>query len=232
MTRARGAASVQVCRTRELGLGRQLRLRLDRALPSGRSEFVVSPSNAEAVAAVDAWPAWPGGALALVGPAGVGKSHLAAIWAERAGAGLWVDGEAHARPVLLESADAAPQEALFHLLNHAAEAGGLLLTACTRPTAWPSALPDLRSRLNALHVAEIGEPDDAVLGVVLARLFAERSIRPPDDLIPYLLKRVERSVPAARALVEQLDEEAAALHRPVTRALAREVLEASGELFD
>jgi chromosomal replication initiation ATPase DnaA len=213
-------------------LGRQLRLRLDRALPSSRSDFVISPANAEALAALDAWPAWPGGALALVGPAGAGKSHLAAVWAERANAVPWSGGEAPSRPVLVENAESAPQEALFHLLNHAAEAGGVLLTARSRPAAWPTALPDLRSRLNALTVAEIGEPDDTVLGRVLARLFAERSITPPDDLIPYLLRRVERSVPAARAVVDQLDEEAAALHRPVTRALAREVLEASGELFD
>jgi chromosomal replication initiation ATPase DnaA len=120
---------------------------------------------------------------------------------------------------------------LFHLLNSAAERGGVLLTARTRPSAWPTALPDLRSRLNALSVAELSEPDDAVLSGVLARLFAQRSIRPPEDLIPYLLRRIERSVPKARDVVERLDEEAAALHRPVTRALAREVLEASGDLF-
>ena len=194
----------------------------------------MSPSNADAVAAVDAWPGWPGGALALVGPAGAGKSHLATIWAEQSGAAPWAaDGAVPSRPVLVEDADRlGSDEALFHLLNSAAETGGVLLTARTRPTAWATGVSDLRSRLNALAVAEIEEPDDAVLGGVLARLFAERSITPPDDLIPYLLRRVERSVPAARALVEQLDEEAAALHRPVTRALAREVLEASGELFD
>jgi len=209
-------------------VARQLRLRLDRALRSGRSEFVVSPANAEAMRAIEAWPVWSGGALALVGPAGSGKSHLATIWAERAGAGEREDG-----PMLLEDADRAQDdERLFHLLNSAAERGGVLLTARTRPSAWAAALPDLRSRLNALHLAELNEPDDAVLSGVLARLFAERSITPADDLIPYLVRRIERSVPQARALVDRLDEEAAALHRPVTRALAREVLDASGELFD
>jgi chromosomal replication initiation ATPase DnaA len=133
----------------------------------------------------------------------------------------------------VEDADRAPAgEPLFHLLNGAVQAGGLLLTARARPSAWTTTLPDLRSRLNALPVAELEEPDDAVLTGVLQRLFAERSIRPPDDLIPYLVRRIERSVPHARAVVARLDDEAAALHRPVTRALAREVLEASGELFD
>ncbi len=209
-----------------------MRLRLDRALRSGRSDFVVSPANAEALGAVDAWPAWPGGALCLVGPAGSGKSHLAAIWVARTGAVAW-DGRTSQGPVLLEDADRrGSEEVLFHLLNRAAEGHGLLLTARARPAGWPAHLPDLRSRLNALAVAEIEEPDDLVLSGVLARLFAERSITPPEDLIPYLVKRIERSVPQARAVVEQLDEEAAALHRPVTRALAREVLEAAGEVSD
>ena len=212
-------------------MGRQLRLGLSRALRSGRADFVVSAANAEAVRQLDAWPQWPGGALALVGPAGSGKSHLAAVWTERAGA-LPPDTAAPLAPVVFEDVDRAPaDEALFHLLNSAAERGGVLLTARTRPSAWPTALPDLRSRLNALSVAELSEPDDAVLSGVLARLFAQRSIRPPEDLIPYLLRRIERSVPKARDVVERLDEEAAALHRPVTRALAREVLEASGDLF-
>jgi chromosomal replication initiation ATPase DnaA len=211
---------------------RQLGLKLDRPLRSGRSDFVVSPANADALRAVDAWPEWLGGALCLVGPAGSGKSHLAAIWVERTGAAPWTGTEGTG-PVLLEDADQGPaDERLFHLLNRAAEGDGVLLTARTRPALWPAGLPDLRSRLNALAVAEIAEPDDAVLSGVLARLFAERSITPPDDLIPYLVRRMERSAPGARVLVDRLDEEAAALHRPVTRALAREVLDASGELFD
>ena len=193
---------------------------------------MVSAANAEALRAVDAWPAWPGGAVCLVGPAGSGKSHLAAIWVARTGATGW-NGGAPGGPVLLEDADRrGSDEALFHVLNRAAEGDGVLLTARTRPASWPAGLPDLRSRLNALAVAEIEEPDDAVLSGVLARLFAERSITPPEDLIPYLVKRIERSVPQARALVERLDDEAAATHRPVTRALAREVLEATGDLFN
>lgn len=192
-------------------------------MPAGRSEFVVSPANAEAVAAISAPEAWPGGALALVGPEGSGKSHLASVFAvERPDA--WV----------LEDVDRTlpAEEGLFHALNAAPTGPILLLTARTRPAAWPTALPDLRSRLNALRVVELEEPDDAVLSGVLHRLFGQRSIRPPDDLIPYLVRRIGRSVPEARAVVEQLDEAALTAGRPVTRALAREVLEETGDLFD
>jgi chromosomal replication initiation ATPase DnaA len=141
------------------------------------------------------------------------------------------------RPVLLEDADGgAPDDSLFHLINMAgAEGAALLLTARTAPSAWPTALPDLRSRLNALPVAELPPPDDAILEGVLNKLFRERNIRPTEDLIPYLLRRIERSIPRAQEIVARLDEAADAEQRPVSRTLARQILEIdgeAGELFD
>ena len=223
-------------------MARQLRLRLGRAAPPSLAEFVRGASNTAAVAALEAWPAWSGGCLALVGPQGVGKSHLAQAWAQAAGA-LALDpaqpdlAAAAGRPVLLEDADRAlSAEGLFHLINLAArEGGGLLLTARTRPATWPTDLPDLRSRLNALPVAMLGEPDDAVLRELLERFFRERNIRPAEDLLPYLVHRIERSAAAAREIVARLDETADAQHRAVTKALARRLLEVeaeSDELFE
>ncbi len=217
-------------------MGRQLRLELDRVLRPSRSDFVVSECNAAAVRALNAWPQWHAGALALVGPAGSGKTHLATVWAQEVGAVPWspIDAvEAAGPPVLLEDAEGrVPGETLFHLINAAAQGRTLLLTARTAPASWPSPLPDLRSRLNGMQVAELDEPDDAVLTTVLAKLFRERNIRPPEDLVPYLLRRIERSVPKAREIVARLDEEASAEHRPVSRALARRILEDTADLFD
>jgi len=223
-------------------MARQLRLGLRRPPSYSRDAFFAGAPNARALAALDAWPRWHGGCLALVGPEGVGKTHLARAWAEAAGA-VALDRDApdldaaRGRPALVEDVDrGTPDEALFHLINMAAfEGGGLLLTARIAPAAWPAAVPDLRSRLNALPVAEIGEPDDAVLEGVLRKLFRERSIRPPPDVYPYLLRRMERSIPHAREIVRRLDEAADAEHRPISRALARQVLEGDGEnrdLFD
>lgn len=223
----------------------QLRLDLEREPSFAREAFVVSPGNADALAALDAWPDWLGGALALVGPEGSGKSHLAAIWAERTGAAAFgpptlpsLDWSALGRrPVLVDDADgAADDEILFHLINRAiAGEGSLLLTARTRPAAWRSGLPDLRSRLNALRVVEIGEPDDALLTAVLQKFLMERNITPLEDVLAYLVKRIERSVLRARAVADKLDEAMDAKQRPLTRHLARIILdeaEATGELFD
>lgn len=227
-------------------MARQFRLELGRSTPFRRADFIVSPRNADAVRALDAWPNWHGGCLTLVGPAGSGKSHLALTWAARAHAAIVQADDAPSplelerlagHPVLLEDADrGAGDDLLFHLINMAgAPGGGLLLNARAPPTAWLTALPDLRSRLNALPVAELPAPDDAVLTATLAKFFRERNIKPADDLIPYLLRRIERSIPRALEIVVLLDEAADAEQRPISRALARQILENEGagpDLFD
>jgi len=211
----------------------QLRLKLEHTADFSRERFVISAPNRDAAEMLDAWPGGRGGALALIGPAGAGKSHLAAAWAGRTGAAvitrdvLDADGAREiSGPMLLDAADSASHgEAFFHLLNRAQQAGScLLLTGRTPPLSWAVEVPDLRSRLNALPVVEIGEPDDAILRGLLIKLFQERNIRPPQDLLAYLLLRMERSAPAAQALVAALDEAASAGHRAVSRVLARELL--------
>ncbi|HKT54001.1 MAG TPA: chromosomal replication initiator DnaA [Caulobacteraceae bacterium] len=224
-------------------MARQLRLGLSRAGPSSRDDFIVSPANAEAVRMLDVWPAWHGGCLALVGAAGSGKTHLARAWAKAVKAAVITSPSAvsvveverlRGRPVLVEEADqGAPDETLFHLINMAgAPNGGVLFTARSAPSDWPTALPDLRSRLNALPVAQLGAPDDGLLAAVLLRFFRERSIEPADDVIPYLLRRIERSVPRAREIVERLDDAVDDEQRGVSRSLAKQILESEDEPHD
>ena len=218
----------------------QMRLPLQRDLPEGAEGFVVSECNRAAVDALADWPNVIGGVMALCGPEGCGKSRLGQVWAERVGATALHGAEAalidplelEGRPVLLDDAMETDDETLFHLINLAQAPGGaLLLIARDPPSAWTAALPDLRSRLDAIRTAPVEAPDDAVLAAMLEARFAERGIRPAKDVIPYLLRRIDRSAAAAASVVERLD----SLHRPVTRALAREVVEGaeeSGELFD
>lgn len=204
----------------------QLRLPLE---SHGVSEaFVTSDSNADAVHVLRHWPDGAGAVLALHGPAGSGKSRLAADWAERVGAvalhgveAALIDPlELEGRPILLDRAPDADDESLFHLFNLASAGGALLLVGRAPPRAWPVALPDLRSRLDAVRTVAVDAPDDAVLSAILRARFAERSITPPEEVIDYLVRRLDRSAEAAAVVVERLD----ALHRPVTRVLARAVL--------
>lgn len=218
----------------------QMRLPLQRDLPDGAEGFVVSDCNRAAVETLADWPNPIGGVMALCGPAGCGKSRLAQIWAERVGAVAIHGAEAalidpvelDGRPVLLDPAKEADEETLFHLINQAQAPGGaLLLVARSAPSSWQVALPDLRSRLDAVFSVPMEVPDDAVLSAMLEARFAERGIRPQKDVVPYLLRRIDRSAAAAAEVVARLDR----LHRPVTRALAREAVEGapeSGELFE
>ena len=210
---------------------RQLALALDHPESLAREDFLSGPSNMAALALVDMWPAWPHRVVMLTGPEGSGKSNLAAIWAQAAGARLVAAQmlEETAVPAALATgalvvedvaADAFDERALFHLLNLARQDDAfVLLTA--RTAALPCALRDLGSRLRALPVVAMAPPDDALLRAVLVKLFVDES------LIGYVARRIERSFAAARAVVGRLDEEAMHRKRPLTRAFAAEILRGS-----
>lgn len=208
------------------------------AMPAlGRSAFIAAPCNQRALDLIDAWPDWTSPRLALCGPAASGKSHLAQIWAVRTGAEIIAArkltlGDVTRLPtcVVVESVDrlfgaGEAQEALFHLHNRlAAEQGSLLVTGTEPPVRWSIALPDLASRLQAMPLAQLEPPDDMLLGRLLAKLFEDRQIAPPPPLIPYLLRRMERSFAAARAIVAELDHRALSESRPIGTSLAAEIL--------
>ncbi|MEM7641597.1 MAG: chromosomal replication initiator DnaA [Pseudomonadota bacterium] len=213
----------------------QMVIDLPRRHAQGREDFMVSSSNATAMALLDRWPDWPDGRLALVGPEGSGKSHLAAIWAAEMGARVLsaqalrseaAGGLAEA-PLVVEDADrGVDEDALFHLMNACIGAGqGLLLTGRATPSDWDVTLPDLASRLAAVTPAVLEDPDDALLSVVLLKLFADCQLRVKPALIGWLLPRMERSHAAAIEIVDRLDRESLRLGVPVGQALARKLFE-------
>ena len=218
---------------------RQLAFPLDHAESYAREDFLSGPSNAAAFALVETWPDWPARAVVLTGPAGAGKSHLASIWAARSGA-RFLAGRSLAETVLPEALtthalvveDLAPGEfderVLFHLINLAREEAYLLFTAASPPAGWPVAIPDLASRLKALPVVTLAPPDDALLRAVLVKLFADRQLAVDETLVGYVATHIERTFQAARAVVARLDRAAIERKRPLTRALAAEVLREEG----
>ncbi|HJS33326.1 MAG TPA: DnaA/Hda family protein [Alphaproteobacteria bacterium] len=218
---------------------RQLPLALPHRPALGREDFLVADCNQAAVAWLDLWPDWPGPGLAIHGPAGCGKTHLAEVWRARSGASRFVFrdladaalGEvAIANAVVVEdidgfAGDAAGERALLHLYNRCTERGAsLLLTLETPPIKLGIVLADLRSRILALPAIAVGAPDEALVEAVLVKQFADRQLRVPPDVITYIVPRLERSFAAASRLVDALDRAALSERRNITIALAREVM--------
>lgn len=214
---------------------RQLVLALDHSVSFARDDFLRGPSNAAALTLVDRWPDWPDRIVAVIGPEGSGKSHLAAIWAEVTGARVlsakllcmtdlpaaFVTGA-----LVLEDLEFAglDERALFHFLNLAREQGAFVLITSRSPlSTFPVAIRDLASRMRALPSVRLAAPDDTLLRALVVKLAADRQITMDEALVNYLANRIERSFAAARAAVHRLDEEAMRQHRPVTRALAAEL---------
>jgi chromosomal replication initiation ATPase DnaA len=210
-------------------------LALDHATSFAREDFLAGPANQAALALIDRWPDWPANVMALVGPEGSGKTHLASIWADTAGARVLSgkrlgDSDLPAAlatgALVIEDLDPADldERALFHLLNLAREERAyVLITARARPAGFPVAIRDLASRLRAVPVVTLAPPDDALLRALIVKLAADRQLSVDEPLVSYLATRIERSFTAARAAVARLDEEAMRRHRPVTRALAAEL---------
>lgn len=215
---------------------RQLAFALPHAESLTRDNFLEGPANEAGLALIETWPDWPNRAMLLAGEEGSGKSHLAAIWAERSGARSTT---AHTlTPATVPAAlatgalvveDLKPSDfderALFHLMNLAREDGAFILfTSRTAPSAFDIELRDLRSRLRAVPVVSLSPPDDHLFRALIVKFCADRQLSVDETVVSYLVNRIERSYAAARQAVELLDTEALQLGRPVTRALAAELL--------
>jgi chromosomal replication initiation ATPase DnaA len=215
---------------------RQLAFALPHAESLTRDNFLEGPANEAGLALVDSWPDWPNQIMLLVGPEGSGKSHLAAIWAEEAGArstsahvltAAGVPGALATGALVVEDLKSSDfdERALFHLMNLAREdQASVLITARTPPSAFPFELRDLRSRLRAAPVVSLLPPDDQLFRALIVKFCADRQLAVDETVVSYLTTRIERSYAAVRQAVEALDAEALRLGRPVTRALAADLL--------
>jgi chromosomal replication initiation ATPase DnaA len=214
---------------------RQLVLDLDHSVSFAREDFLSGPSNVAALTLIERWPDWPSRIVALTGPEGSGKSHLAAIWADESGARVLspkflsiadVPGTLATGALVVEDLEAEDldEHALFHLINLAREEDAyVLLTSRYAVASLPVTIRDLASRLRALPAVMVTPPDDVLLRSLLIKLASDRQLTLGESVINYLVNRIDRSFAAARNAIQTLDDEAMRRHRPVTRALAVEL---------
>ena len=215
---------------------RQLPLDLPVAQGFDIDDFLVSPSNEDAYAALDRWPDWSDPIAILVGSPGAGKSHLAAIWAAKSHA--WAIPRADLTDarvpelvsngaLVIEDCDRAQggEAALFHLMNAARERRCfVLLTASSEPGHWQIQTPDLLSRLRLAPIIPLHDPDDALLGAILVKMFVDRQLIVDTTVIDLIKLRAERSIVSIRDIVARIDREGLARGKRITRALVLDIL--------
>lgn len=211
-------------------------LALDLTLPESYCEddYIVGKANVDAHFMVTS--PWGSPFMALCGENGAGKSHLANIWAERVGARRLAAKELDMQTVktslltgalLLEDAsEKTSATPLFHLLNFVKEEGAqLLITAQNAPASWNISPPDLQSRLRLIPLVTLLSPDDDMLKAIYVKLFADKQLNVDFGVVESLISRSERSIIAAKRMVDKLDRRALEEGRRVTKPLALQILE-------
>ena len=188
--------------------------------------------------------------LWLLGPPGVGKTHLlqasCALAGQRGLTSAYLPlasskdlvpgllaGLEQVDFVALDDVDAiagqpAWEQALFTLYNELLELGGRLACAAQLPPAGVAfALPDLASRLSACVVHRLLPLAERDQGLALRRRAAHRGLELPDETLTYLIRRAPRDFAALCRLLDELDTEALAAQRRLTVPFVRQVLERS-----
>lgn len=169
------------------------------ALPLGAGaggdppRIVVGNANEAVVDALASAANWPFRTAVLSGPPRSGKS-LLARWFAESGQGEVVD-----------DADRADEDALFHRWNRVQESGRPLLLVSGAQGGWKITLPDLGSRIGAALQLQIGAPDDAMLADLIALHAEMRGLHLDEAATAYLVPRCERSHMGVEALVAAID---------------------------
>ena len=209
-------------------------------LPSAydKDSFMIGGANKQALGWLERWPDWPlpFKGLNLYGPSGSGKTHLSYLWAGR-GEALVLNSLSHfdqvqflqKQHVVLDDFGVSgcyDDTAVFHLLNYISSVSGTLLILSPYPVAQhESSLSDLTSRLRSVAAQEIVLPDDELLKAVLAKHFIDRQCAVSEQVLNYIIGRMERSFSAAQQLSAEMDSLALSRKVPVSLTIARQVLD-------
>jgi hypothetical protein len=191
----------------------QIALPLDWPETDDDAAFIVDPSNCDAIKHLEHWSLWPVRISLLTGPRKSGRSSLGRLFASKSGGDV------------IDDADLSEEEALFHAWNGAqASHKPLLIIADEPPPRWEITLPDLRSRLAATPKVQIAEPSDQLIEARLHHHFGGRGLAVPQNVIDYLLKRMDRSHYALHHLIETLDRITFERRSRITLGLVRDAM--------
>ncbi|MAR79341.1 MAG: hypothetical protein CMM18_03820 [Rhodospirillaceae bacterium] len=191
-----------------------------------RKDFIVSSSNFEAVSWLDKWPNWEKSGIFFYGAPGSGKTHLIHSWKFKTG-GLILNEKNSSnfsinkiyenKHLAVDNASKIPEKTLLHVINICIEEKGtIFILDREAPARWEVSLKDLESRLRAMTTVELKNPDDKLIEQLFFKLFYDRQIKINDDVVKYLVKRVERDFEYIQSIVEIIDTKSFSYKKEIT----------------
>lgn len=174
----------------------------------------------------------------IMGPKGVGKTHLLNVCLQHLAANEGVlafnDIAKLTMPkptdkfLLIDNISTLnleQQELLFHWYNHLKTIGGKMILVTENNLDDLIQLKDLKSRLLTLQQAILEYPNDKDLEIFILKQAFDRQIIISEDVLNYILLRLERNFNKAEDLMDKIDEESLREKRKITVPFIKEFLD-------
>ena len=191
----------------------QIALPLEQIPSPEHDGYLVTAANAEVHRHLQDWREWSHHTMILIGSEASGKTTMAAAFETETG-GLYLD-----------EASGTEDTEIFHLWNRANSEQKPLLLLSEKPVSeWGILLPDLKSRLAASLLVQIGPPDQAMIDGLFQKYFTSRGLTISEDALRYLEKRMIRSYAMVRRLAQKMDALAIESRKPINLAIAKSAL--------
>ena len=182
-----------------------------------KDDFFVSKSNFFAFNLIDTWPKWEKNILNICGEKYSGKTHLSEIFLNK-NKGKILNSvkfnfnesdnlRVHQNIILEDFNENIDEKSIFSLINFVDQNNKYLVINSLKPiNEMNFNLKDLKSRAKNSLVANIENPDDQLIKVLLAKNFSDRQIKIDNKLIEFAVKRITRSYGKIFEFIYKIDE--------------------------
>ena len=217
----------------------QLTIEMPKRTALGREDFLVNKCNISAVNFIDNFYKTDSKSGILIGSKGSGKTHLVNVFCNNLNKENWYFLELNQGDIFdifsnndviiienIEKITSKEEEIiLFHSVNLSKELSKvLLLTSSKKVSELNIQTPDLRSRLEAMQITTILEPDDILMEALIIKLFNDRQLVVKPKVVNFLMQRVERSYLGIMEIIDFLDNSSLSQKKSISIKFINELL--------
>ena len=210
-----------------------------------KKDFFITSKNKLALNLISNWPNWNNQFFFLYGPGKCGKTSICKIWKKKSDAlflkerkidEFFLDKEGlekiHQNNWIIDDVDlflkrTNNHEKLLNLINILQERkrSYLLMTSKVPPKFLSTEINDLSSRISSSLVVKVNDPDNIILGKIIAKYLEERAVKIDKRKINYLINRIERSYNYALKIAQQIDKKSLESHSQISFSFLKKILE-------